>query len=289
MIEAGRAGVSFEYHRPTSWEQAIQLVGEPGAIAKMGGCDVMTRYRRGELRARLVVGLNNIPGVTDLTNTPEGVRIGPAVTLRQLEGDAGFRNRWPIIADVVGSIASPAIRNSATVIGNIAQGWSVSDIVPLFAICDAELRVLGPSEKRGLTITEYANSSGTKALRNGELITALHLPTFGTDFRIAYERFSFRNAFDLPLVSVAIGASIRSGIFENVRIAAVGGSRMPSRCPQVEAVMQGRGNDENTWDKAAAAILQWADPISDFRASADYRRHLLTVMFRRALLKLVLQ
>jgi CO/xanthine dehydrogenase FAD-binding subunit len=279
----------FLYHRPSSLQQAMQLLAEPGSVAKMGGCDVLTRYRRGELNARSVVALNDLPGVAELSVSPAGVHIGAAVTLAQLARDADVQRRWPVIAGVVGKIASPAIRGSASVVGNIAQGWSVSDVVPLFAACGAELRVLGPSGERRVAGVEYASQPRNAVLKPGELITAAELPAAGPDFRLSYERFSFREAFDLPLVSVAVGASIRGGVFTDVRIAVVGGSSMPARCAQAEAALSGRSNDEGAADKAAAAVADWATPVSDFRASADYRRELVKVMLRRALAKLRLQ
>ena len=278
--------MAFDYERPNDWSTATQLLAEPGAVAKMGGCDVLTRFRSGRLQARLVVGLNLLPGVGELTVDAGGVRIGAAVTLAELARNQQFAQGWPLLANVLSRIASPAIRASATVVGNVAQGWSVGDLVPLFQISGAELDIRGPSGQRRLSVVDYAKTPGNGALQSGEVIAAMTLKPAGRDSRTAYQRFSFKKAFDLPLVSVAVGATLVDGICSGVRVAAVGGMAMPSRCTEVETALGGSRIDDRSIEMAAAAITRWADSPSDFRASADYRRHLLATTLRRALSKL---
>lgn len=284
MAEYGM--MTFDYERPSDWSVATRLLAEPGAVAKMGGCDVLTRFRSGRLQARLVVGLNRLPGVSELTVDAGGVRIGAAVTLAQLASNRQFAQGWPLLAYVLSKIASPAIRASATVVGNVAQGWNVGDLVPLFQICGAELDIRGPSGQRRMSVVHYAKTAGNGALQSGEVIAALILKPAGRDSRMAYERFSFKKGFDLPLVSVAVAATLIDGVFSDVRVAAVGGTTMPARCTEVEVALADRRIDDGSIEMAAAAITRWADPPSDFRASADYRRHVLATTLRRALSKL---
>lgn len=278
--------VPFDYIRPTDWSDAVRLVAEPGAVAKMGGCDVMTRYRRGRLNARLVVGLNSLPGIGELNFGVDGVRIAAGVTLAQLARHPTFARGWPVLADVIGSIASPAIRTTATVVGNVAQGWGVSDVVPLLQVCDAELEIVSASGQRHIALIEYAKKPKSEALNSGELIAALKIPALSADDCVAYERFSYRNGFDLPLVAVAIAAASRAGGYASVRVAVVGGSRMPARCPPVETVLEGSRDLESARDGAMDALHRWAEPPADRRTSAAYRRHVLAVTLRRALSKL---
>ncbi len=278
--------MSFDYERPSDWAQAAQLLAESGAVAKMGGCDVLTRFRGGRLRARLVVGLNRLPDVDELRIGRDGARIGAAVTLAQLERTPAFAEAWPVIAGIAGSIASPAIRASATVVGNIAQGWSASDLVPLFETCDAELEIRSGATRRRLSVSDYARTKGNAALRPGEVIAALTLKPLDRRVRMAYERFTFKQAFDLPLVSVAVAATFDGGVYKDFRVAAVGGSPMPGRSTETEAALYGSKLGTGDIDNAVATVGRWAKPVSDFRASGAYRRHLLMTMLRRALVKL---
>ncbi|MDB5591525.1 FAD binding domain-containing protein [Enterovirga sp.] len=272
----------FHYHRPTAWPDAIQLLSRPGAVAKMGGCDVLTKYRRGQIRPESVVALHLLPAVGELRTSPAGVQIGAGVSLRQLVAAPSFRELWPEIAAVAAQVASPAIRSAATAVGNVAQGWEVSDLVPVFQVCGAELDVVGPGGERSLTVDDYARQPGTGALNPGEIIARLRLPARQQGFRIAYQRFALRDGFDLPLVSVAVGAVVTAQGFADVRVAAVGGQDMPSRCEAAEAALAG-GGDAASLAQAASALAAWAKPPSDFRASGEYRRHLLGVLLSRAL------
>jgi xanthine dehydrogenase small subunit len=276
----------FDYARPSDWSVATRLLAEPGTVAKMGGCDVLTRFRSGRLQARLVVGLNLLPGVSELNVDAGGVRIGAAITLAQLAGNRQFALGWPLLANVLATIASPAIRASATVVGNVAQGWSVGDLVPLFQVCGAELDIHGPSGQRRMSVVDYAKMATNGALQPGEVIAALTLKPVGCDSRMTYERFSFKEGFDLPLVSVVVAATLIDGVCSNVRVAAVGGMTMPARCAGVEVALADRRIDDGSIETAVTAITKWADPPSDFRASADYRRHVLGATLRRALSKL---
>ncbi len=278
--------MAFEYERPIDWAIATKLLAEPGAVAKMGGCDVLTRYRSGRLQASVVVGLNRLPGLDELTFDEDGVRIGAAVTLARLAVDKRFAQDFPRIAKVISKIASPAIRSAATVVGNIAQGWSVGDLVPLFH---------GVWRRAGYTWAVRTTSDICRRLCEiswqwritaGRSNRSVDLETTGEHRHLAYERFCFKNGFDLPLVSVAISTRLTNGYLYDVRVAAVGGRTMPARCPEVEMALSSKRFDDSSVDAAAAAIGKWADPPHDFRASAEYRRHVLVMTLRRTLASL---
>ncbi len=267
---------TFDYVRPTDWAEANRLLRQPGAVAKMGGCEVLMRFRRGKLAANVVVGLHGLQGIGEIDVGAQGTRIGAAVTLAELQAHRGFADAYPVIADVIGRLASPAIRAAGTLAGNVAQGWSVGDLVPLLQVCDATLEIRNGTNTAFMPVVDYAKSPGTRALKPGDIIAAVHLPALPPDSRLVYERFSFKNAFDLPLVAVALRVSKGDN-----RLAVVGGGPMPSRCEAAErALNEGKGADA-----AVKALTEWAKPASDFHASADYRRHVLGVTLRRALEK----
>ncbi|MGY8632072.1 FAD binding domain-containing protein [Bradyrhizobium sp. 14AA] len=275
----------FEYERPKSWDEAVVQLSEPGVIAKMGGCDVLTRFRRGKLAARKVLGLNLIPGITEIEIGSDGARIGAGVTLRQLEMSADFQRGWPTLHSTLRSLASPAIRSVASLVGNVTQGWSQSDIVPLLQVSDARLMIVGPRGQRHLSVAEFAGRSKNDALRPDELVRQVELPAAAADTIVSYERFTFRNAFSLPVVSIAVSSNIKSWAADGGRIAVSGLSRMPRRCPEAEEVMRvesGRADVDSVISSIAASV----NPISDYQASAEFRLHLLMVLAKRAFAKL---
>lgn len=278
--------MTFQYETPSDWESASRLLSQAGTVAKMGGCDVLTRFRSGHLKAKLVVGLHRLPGVNDLSITADGARIGAAVTLQQFAQSREFAQAWPLIARTAATIASPAIRGMGTVVGNVAQGWSVGDLVPLLQVCDAELEIRGPSGQRRLSVADYAKHPRNDALKAGEVIAALRLKPFGKNTRLAYDRFAFKNAFDLPLVSAAVLATLADGKMQNVKVAIVGGKAMPALSEPAASALNGKKLDKKSIEEASQAAMRWADPPADFRASAAYRRHLVGTILGRALASL---
>jgi CO/xanthine dehydrogenase FAD-binding subunit len=279
--------MQFDYVRPTDWATAIDLLSQPGAVAKMGGCDVLTRHRRGKLDAKVLVGLNDLPGVGELTFGGSSARIGSAVTLERLEHDEEFCRRWPVLGEVVALIASPSIRTSATAVGNVAQGWGVSDLVPLLQACDASLEIVGKSGSKQMSVSDYATRTKTGSLAKGDIIAAIILP-YHPDFRLAYERFSFKEGFDLPLVAAAVGAKVQQGRLQDVRIALVGALPMPARCIQAERLLNGSAMSSVGFDDCIKAVIDWARPPSDHLASAEYRRQIVAVTLGRAVKKFAL-
>jgi CO/xanthine dehydrogenase FAD-binding subunit len=281
--------MQFDYVRPTDWAKALELLAQPGAVAKMGGCDVLTRYRRGKLDAKVLVGLNDLPGVGELTFSDDSssVRIGSAVTLARLEHDEEFCLRWPVLGKVIASIASPSIRTSATAVGNIAQGWSVGDLVPMMEACDASLEIVGKSGNRQMSVSDYAAKAKTGSLAKGEIIAAITIP-YHIDFRLEYERFGFKEGFDLPLVAAAVSAKVQQGRLRDVRIALVGASPMPARCIRAERLLDGTAMSGADFESCVEAVIDWAKPPSDHLASTEYRRHIVAVTLHRVLKKFTL-
>jgi CO/xanthine dehydrogenase FAD-binding subunit len=280
--------VPFRYVPATQWSEAFELVAEPGAVPKMGGCDVMTRSRSGSLDASLVVGLHRLPGVSELRFDGAGAKLGAGVTLARVASAPELQRGWPALWEVARTVGSPAIRSTGTVVGNVAAGLPASDIVPLLEVYGARLHVGDGSSERTMSVAEYASTPGRGALQPGQLITGLELPVPAPELRVGYARFSLRNAGDLPLVSVAVAARADNEKFVDVRVVAVGGSAMPSRCAGVESVLAGGPADDRSMAAAEAAIAEWAQPADDHRASAEYRRRLLAVTLRRAARKILL-
>jgi CO/xanthine dehydrogenase FAD-binding subunit len=277
--------MAFEYVHPTEWKDAHRLLATEGSVAMMGGCDVLTKYRSGRLSKDLVVDLKHLSGLSEFEVSNLGANIGAATTLMKLATNSAFASYWPTISTVASRIASPAIRASATIVGNIAQNWSVSDLVPLLEVCDAELVVRGLTGDRRISMKDYGVAHSNSTLEKGEIISALLIGMPEPERQTVYERFTFKSGFDLPLVSIAISAIVRNGICSEVRVAVVGAHEMPIRSVSIESALEGRAIDKDSIDAAVLAMSDWSSPTTDFRASSQYRRYLLTVVLRKALIR----
>jgi CO/xanthine dehydrogenase FAD-binding subunit len=278
--------MTTHYIQPREWQDAFELVSEPSTVAKLGGCDIMPKLRRGTLTAARIVGLERLPGIRDVEFGAEGARLGAGLTLRALGAEAEIARRWPLLTEVVGLMGSPSLRSMGTAVGNVAQAWAVSDLVPVLEIYGGALEASSFGSSRRISVEEYTQKTKHGVLKKGELIKHLLIPTQPKGFRAVYERFSFGSAFELPLVAIAAGGRMVDGQLHDVGVAGVGARRMPARLMGVEAALEGRPLDDASIRKGCAALARDAAPIDDPRASAGYRRRVLSVTLDSALRRL---
>jgi CO/xanthine dehydrogenase FAD-binding subunit len=278
--------MTTHYVQPAEWHDAFELVSEPNAIPKLGGCAVMPKLRSGTLTASRVVGLGRLPGIRDVEFGVEGARLGAGLTLRALGAEAEIARQWPLMTEVLGVMGSPTLRSMGTAVGNVAQAWSVSDLVPVLEIYGGALDLSSFGSSRRISVQEYTQKPRHEVLKNGELITHLLVPTQPKGFRAVYERFSLGSVFELPMVAIAAGACVVDGHLYDVRVAGVGAQRMPTRLAGVEAALEGQPLDDDAIEKGCVALAHDAVPIDDIHASARYRRRVLTVTLDAALRRL---
>ncbi len=277
--------MAFAYIVPQSLEEAMRLSRDygPEAVAKMGGCTVMVAVRRGLLRPKVVIGLHRLPGLDSLRVTDGGLLVGAGVTLRALERSTEVASALPVLWRTVRTVASPLVRNMATLVGNVTSALPDSDLVPLLTVLEATLTVRGPEGERSLPVGEVARAPYRHALAPGELATAIAIPAPPPGLRLAYVRFAPREAFDRPLAAAAVALRLADGVCQEARVALVGAGPLPARSGAAEAALQGQPLTPEALARASEAAMESAAPPSDYRASADYRRHLVGVVLRRAL------
>jgi CO/xanthine dehydrogenase FAD-binding subunit len=278
--------MTTQYVQPREWQDAFEFISEPSAVAKLGGCDLMPRLRRGTLTAARVVGLGRLPGIRDVEFGAEGARLGAGLTLRALEAEAAVARQWPLLAEVVGLMGSPTIRSMGTAVGNVAQAWPVSDLVPVLEMYGGVLDVASFGSSRRISVEEYTQTPRHGALKNGELISHLLIPVQPEGFRAVYERFSYGSVFEFPLVAIAAGGRMVDGELHDVRVASVGARRMPARLMGVEAALEGQPPGDEGLRQARVALAHDAAPIDDTHASARYRRRVLSVTLDSAVRRL---
>jgi CO/xanthine dehydrogenase FAD-binding subunit len=275
-----------DYVRPTSVSQAISALEEAGdaGIVKMGGCQVVPLIQRGALADRVVVGLHGIPELrgVELRNG-SGLRVGAAARLAELAQNPRLQVRYPVLGRTVGAVGSPAIRNMASLAGNVAAGLPNSDLVPVLAVVRGVAEIQGPAGVRSVPVDRLAERTPAEELARGEIISAVSLPEPPAGFRAGYRRFALRAALDRPIAAVAVGLELSDGACRGTRVALVGAGPTPIRAPAIEAALDGRPLTEETIAAAVGVVRETVEPRGDEQASGDYRRTLLTVLVRRAL------
>lgn len=284
------------YVRPGTLEEALDLLTEHGAAARIvaGGTDLLVELDRG-MRPDLevLIDLSSIEGLDAIHQSRHGIHLGPMVTHNQCVAHDVIQAHALPLAQACWEVGSPALRNRATVVGNIVTASPANDSISALIALDATVTIASNRAIRSVAVAEFTTGVRRTVLEPDELVTGLLIPVpaEGTDRRGVYLKLGLRRAQAISVVHLAAMATFGAdGTISDSRI--VLGSVAPTvaRIPDAEALLDGATiidgalpQLETIADAAAAAVT----PIDDLRATAEHRVDQISVMVRRALSALV--
>ena len=280
----------FDYLRPRTLKMASSLVRKYGSAARIlaGGTDLLVKMKQGVEKPSYVIDLKGIPKLDQLTYENGTLRIGALVNLSTLEKSALVREKFATISEAVGSIGSLQVRNRGTVGGNICNASPAADSPAALIAMGAKAKIYSPENPRIVPLESFFTGVGKTVLQPGEFLTEIEVPEPVPRSGSAFIKHGVRNAMEIALINV--GASVvlnGEGVCTDARI--VLGSVAPThiRARKAEASLVGKKIDDSLIEKAAEMAREEISPISDIRASADYRREVTKVLVKRALQKAV--
>lgn len=275
----------FEYHEPGSLEEASALLAELGKASLLaGGTDLLVEIKEELRHVDHVVNIKKIAGLDTLSYDPKhGLTIGALVTARRVETHPDVIKHYPNLVTAVQLLGSIQVRNRATVVGNICRASPSADTIPPLMSDAAELSVVGPAGERRIAIEAFFTGPGRTVLGRGEIVTAIRVPAPGAGSGRAYIKYGRRKAMELATVGVAVSLASDGGRCSDVRIAlgAVGPTAI--RALRAEDLLRGREITEAAVQEVALRAREESTPITNLRASADYRRDMVQVLTRRAI------
>jgi CO/xanthine dehydrogenase FAD-binding subunit len=268
-----------DFFIPRSIDEAVELLGQHGAnlVVMGGGTIVMGTINDGLLFPAKAMSLARA-GIDGVRQADGAIEIGAATTITQLTQ----LDRLPILAQAAGMFGAPAVRNMATVGGNLFAAPPAGDIaVPLLAL-DTLVELAGPHGRRTLPLDQFFTGLGQTARAADELVVAVRVPQTGG--QTAYLRYGRRQANTPAVVAVAARVVIdEAGMVTDARIALGAAGPHPLRARQAEAALLGQPLDDTNIAAAAAAAQAECDPPTDALATEWYRRRMVGVYVRRAL------
>jgi carbon-monoxide dehydrogenase medium subunit len=280
----------FRLLQPESIPETIDALVDADGEARVcaGGTALVPLMRLGLLTPERVISLHRVSEMGRLAVDTGALQIGATVTLAELQRSPDVRRRWPLLAEAAGRVATPAIRSSATLGGNLGYAESASDPAPALLCLDAEVSIAGPAGRRSLPLSRFFTGFFETALEPGEIVTSVQVPAPPPGACHGYVKFCPRSAEDKPLIGVAALVLIDpgSGRCREVRIALGGAAPTAIRAPRAESSLSDRMLDDEAIHAAADAAASETNPISDLMGSADYRRQMVRVWVRRLLLQL---
>ena len=280
---------TFEYHAPTSLNEAISLLQEHGEAARplAGGTDLVVQMKEKATKFAApshIVSLLRVPELSGVSfSESEGLRIGAGATMSQVADSPIIRERYRAIAEGAALVGSIQTMNMATVGGNLCNAAPSADIAPPLLAFEAEAVIVGPSGRRKLALEEFFLGPGKTALAADELLAEVRvsLPPPGTGS--AYDRHTPRKQMDIAVVGVAAALTMAGERIERARVALGAVAPTPVRAPQAEAALEGQAPSDELFARAADVSAAECSPIADLRGSAEFRRHIVRVMTKRML------
>jgi carbon-monoxide dehydrogenase medium subunit len=276
----------FELDEPASLAEALEAVARHDGECRLvaGGTALVPMLRLGLVRPDRLVSLHRIPGIAEI-RAGDALVIGAMATHAAVRRQAAVRAGWPLLAEAAGRVASPAIRASGTLGGNLCYAEAASDVAPALLCLDAEAGVASAGGERTVPVAGFFRGFYEPALEPGEILTRVRIPAPPPGARSGYVKFCPRAAEDRALVGVAALLVVAGDgrRCEDVRLALAGAGPTPLRARGAEAVLRGQAPTEAAIRAAAEAAAAEADPLSDLMGSADYRRDMIRVWVRRLL------
>jgi len=276
----------FEYHQPTSIGEAVALAARFGAEGRFlaGGTDLLVQIQRGRLTPRHLIALQRVQDLSQI-EVDGGITLGACVTHRALEQLGAFRGALRCLIEGAEVIGGHQVRNVATVGGNLVNASPAADLNPCLLVLDGAVTLLGPSGKREVAVESFLLGPNQTARRADELLTRVHLPGLPPNSATAFLKAGRRKAMEISLVCVAVRLTLDASgeRCEAARIALGAVAPTTVRAHAAERLLEGRPPRGTVFAEAAQAAQEACRPIDDVRASAPFRRHLVTVLVRRAL------
>jgi carbon-monoxide dehydrogenase medium subunit len=279
--------MSYEYHEPSDWRQALALLAQHGddATVLAGGTAFTLLLRQGLIRPSAVVGLRKIrdAGRIDVDGHG-GLSIGTTATHTDVVRSTAVRGAWPELAAAVSKVATVRVRNQATLGGSVAHADPASDAPVMLAALAAQVVVLGDGgARRRVPIEELLVDTFTTSLAPTELIHSLEVPGRTPTQRAVYLKFTLRSVDDYATVSVGAVAGVADGTIQELRVFLGAVGAKPMRAASVEGALRGERVDAGRLAEAAALVRGDIDPIDDIRGSASYKSEMARVWTERAL------
>ena len=276
---------SFEYLRPKSISEAIQMLQQHGDDAKIlsGGQSLIPMMKLRLARPGILIDINRIAGLSHIKEEGGFLKIGGLAREAELESSPLVRSKYPILADTTHVIADPQVRNLATVGGNLAHGDPANDHPATMIALGAEVLANGPKGERVIPIEDFFVSLFTTALKPDEILTEIRVPIPQARSGGAYQKLE-RKVGDFATAAVAVQLTLDAqGACQKAGIGLTNVGATPIKARKAESSLQGKKLDDARIAEAAQLAADQAEPGADLRGPAEYKKGLVKELARRAL------
>jgi aerobic carbon-monoxide dehydrogenase medium subunit len=276
----------FEYHRPGSVQEAVQLLaGHPDAKVLAGGHSLLPAMKLRLAHPPALIDIGRIAGLRGVKVNGDGsVAIGALTTYQDMLDSTELTQAYPIIAEAANIVGDPQVRARGTLGGSLAHSDPAADFTAVMLALNAQVAVTGSGGQRTIPVDGFFVGLLTTSIGEDEIITEVRLPsTAGKTLGQAYEKHA-HPASGYAVVGVAAVLEQSGGTIASARVAVTGAPEKATRSTAAEQALAGKAASADAIAQAAAVAADGLGHLNgDVYASAEYRAHLVRVLTRRAL------
>ena len=284
----------FEYHTAETIEEALTILEKYGTEIKViaGGTDLLLAMKQKKILPHHLLNLLEINDLDYINDEPSEIRIGALAKHSYIASHPIIRNEATVLAEATGMIGSWQIRNVATIGGNLCNASPAADSAPPLLALNAKIVIADSKNEKNLPISSFFTGPGTTLLEPDQLLKEIIIPKTKSRRKAnAYLKLTRRRGVDLALVGVAFHGELdESGEkLKNVAIAMGGVAPTPIRALEAEAELTDLSYEKaiKKIPIAAKAAVAATQPITDIRATAEYRKDIVDVYVRRTATKVL--
>ena len=279
---------SFDYTVARDVGHAIQLLGTSGGEGKVlaGGQSLIPLMKFRLAQPALLIDINRVAGLSAIKENGD-LRIGALVRENDLEANPIVRQRYPILVETAAVIADPLVRNLATIGGNLAHADPANDHPATMLAVRASVVAQGPKGERVIPIDELFVDTFTTSLAPDEILTQIRIPKQAPRSGGTYLKLE-RKVGDFAIAGVAVMIVLdASGKVASAGIGLTNAGPTAIRAGRAEDLLTGQMPDDKTIAEAASRAAAAAEPVSDLRGPAAYKKDVFRVLTRRAIVKAI--
>ena len=282
----------FQFLEPETFEEVHQLVekNKGDAVLMAGGTDLLVNLKRKVIKAKVVISLEKIKSLKQVHYSESaGLTLGSMVTVSELAETPIIKQKFPLLAIAANKIGSPQIRNRATIGGNICTARPAGDTIGPLTAYGAEVQLVLGKETRWEPISKFITGPGKTTRKEGEVLAAIRIKPFPASTGVSYIKYGVRKAMEIAMVSVTTAITFNGDKCEKATI--VLGAVAPTfiRSNEAEEALVSHKVTLSAAEKAAELAAGGCRPITDVRASAEYRRDLVRVLTKRGIMEAAAQ
>ena len=275
---------SFEYHRPSTVDEAIGLLSSLGSEAKIlaGGHSLLPMMKLRFAQPEHLVDINRIPELKGVRVIGDDIVIGAMTSENAIIADPALNEKVPLLPEAAKLIADPIVRNRGTIGGDIAHGDPANDHPAIALACDAVMTIAGPEGIRQVSASDFFLGTYWTALEENDILTAITMKAFPTGAGYSYKKLK-RKIGDWATAACAVVVSLSGGNIDHVRITLTNLGSTALRAHDAEEVLLGQTATTDLIKQAADRAMAICDPAEDLRGDPEYKTAMAGQMVQRAI------